>query len=77
MKQLVETKKAFLPSEGYNKRVATEHVYHHSEVITKPARSKEEEPQTGLAHFYRCTETDAIRQWGFDRFNTRYNDVGN
>lgn len=53
----------FLPSRGLGERRATLHVFSHSEVITlRPVGG----PITGLAHFYRCTETDELRRWGFD-----------
>jgi hypothetical protein len=55
---------AFLPSEGLNERRATLHVFDHSKVITLMTSSG---PSTGLAHFYRCTETDHVRRWGFDQ----------
>lgn len=58
---------AYLPSEGLNERRATLHVFDHSKVITLPAPgATKDETVTGLAHYYRCTETDAVRRWGFD-----------
>lgn len=58
---------ALLPSEGLNARRATLHVFDHSEVVTLPLPGgKPGEATTGLAHFYRCTETDSLRRWGFD-----------
>jgi hypothetical protein len=54
-----------LPSEGLNERRATLHVFDHSKVITLPG-AKKGETTTGLAHFYRCTETDTLKRWGFD-----------
>ena len=63
---LPETTTARLPSNGLNNRRATVHKYDHSAVITIPARTKDERPTTGLAHFFRCEETGMLRVWGFD-----------
>ncbi len=51
---------AFLASEGLNDRRATLHKYSHSEPVTLP------NGLTGLAHYFRCTETGELRRWGFD-----------
>lgn len=55
---------AFLPSAGLNERRATLHVFDHSEGIT--LKNEEGNPTCGVAHYYRCTETGAVRRWGFD-----------
>ncbi len=62
--QPVQTLEAFLPSHGLNNRKATKHRYSHSEQVTKNIDGK---PVVGLGHFYRCTETGELRQWGFDQ----------
>jgi len=56
---------ACLPSSGLNERRATIHVYDHSEKVTLNFAGRD--PVTGVAHFYRCTETGSMRRWGFDR----------
>lgn len=56
---------ALLPSNGLNERRATLHIFDHSELVTLPG-AKKGETVTGLAHFYRCTETGERRRWGFD-----------
>lgn len=65
MKMPVRTEEAFLPSKGLNERRATRHVYSHSELVTLPGEKKGE-TVTGLGHFYRCSETNELRRWGFD-----------
>lgn len=65
---------ALLPSEGLNERRATLHVFDRSEVITIMTASGK---VTGLAHFYRCTETDHVRRWGFDSTLGAKDDGGN
>lgn len=67
MKHPVERAYAYLPSKGLNERRATLHKYDHSQMVTKPPLERGGKPQTGTAHFFRCTETDSLRQWGFDR----------
>lgn len=64
MKYTVQTLEAFLPSHGLNCRTATRHRYTHSERVTKIIDGR---PQTGIGHFYRCSETGELRQWGFDQ----------
>ena len=64
MKYTVQTLEAFLPSHGLNNRKATLHVYSHSEAVTK--KFCDGAPATGIGHFFRCTETGELRQWGFD-----------
>ena len=59
------TTKAFLPSEGLRQRRATLHIYDHSEVLTVPGPDRTSYV-TGLAHFYKCSETGELRRWGFD-----------
>lgn len=59
----VEPLSAFLPSTGLNYRKATKHIYSHSEPKTVRCGGK---MITGLAHFFKCTETGELRQWGFD-----------
>jgi hypothetical protein len=56
-------KPAFLPSHGLNDRRATLHTFVRSEVITL---HNETGPITGVAHFFRCSETGEERRWGFD-----------
>lgn len=58
---------ALLPSETLNKRRATIHTYSHSQIMTVASSYKSGAPITGIAHFYRCTETLELRVWGFDR----------
>lgn len=53
----------FLPSTGLAYRRATKHTYSHSEPKTVRNGSK---MITGLAHYFKCSETGEIRQWGFD-----------
>ena len=65
MKHTVTTLEVFLPSVGLNERRATLHKYAHSEQITK--KGADGKPVTGVGHFYRCTETDTLKQWGFDQ----------
>ncbi len=65
VKFAVTTGEAFLPCPGLNNRRATRHVYSHSELVTLPARVGAA-AVTGLGHFYRCTETNELRRWGFD-----------
>lgn len=60
----VQTKTALLPSAGYNGRKATLHTYAHSELVTVTIDRK---PVVGLGHYYRCSETNELRRWGFDR----------
>lgn len=64
MKSPIQTLEAFLPSHGLNNRKATKHVYSHSEMITK--KFCDGTPVTGLGHFFRCSETGELRQWGFE-----------
>lgn len=56
---------AILPSKGLNERRATLHVFDHSEIIELPAYKGGKEHVLG--HFYRCTETESIRLWGYER----------
>ena len=53
---------AYLPSAGLQGRRATLHVWDHSKehTIHTPERKI-----TGIAHWFRCTETGTIRVWGF------------
>ena len=60
----VHTVEAFLPSHGLGNRKATLHKYSHSESVPKRLDGK---PVVGIGHFYRCTETGELRQWGFDQ----------
>ncbi len=64
MKLPVHTVEAFLPSPGLNNRKATLHRYSHSESVMKTVDGGT--PVVGIGHFYRCSETGEIRQWGFD-----------
>ncbi len=57
-------KTVFLPSAGLNERRATLHTYSHSELIQ--VRGDGGKKITGMAHFFRCTVTGELRQWGFD-----------
>lgn len=57
-----ETDRAYLPSAGLGFSRATLHVYHHSEEYLGIG---EKLPMLGTAHIYRCTETGAMRRWGF------------
>jgi hypothetical protein len=54
---------AYLPSAGLKERRATLHTFSHSDLVTVKVDGRS---VTGLGHFYRCTETDEVRQWGFD-----------
>lgn len=63
MKPSVETLEAFLPCHGLNNRKATLHRYDHSEPVTKRVGDT---TVAGIGHFYRCSETGEVRQWGFD-----------
>lgn len=53
----------FLPSTGLGYRRATLHHYSHSAPLTLRNGSK---TITGLAHYFKCSETGEVRQWGFD-----------
>lgn len=59
----VTVTRALLPSEGLNERRATFHTYSHSEVATI---TRGREKITGLAHYFKCSETGELRRWGFD-----------
>jgi hypothetical protein len=63
MKITTPTPAVFLPSAGLNERRATLHIYDSSEVLTLKIDGK---ATTGLAHFYRCSETGERRRYGFD-----------
>lgn len=67
MKLPIHTDTARLTSAGYNynPKIWTLHKYDHSAVLTLPG-AKKGETQTGLAHYFRCTETGELRVWGFD-----------
>lgn len=62
--QPITTLEAFLPSVGLNNRKATKHKYAYSEQVTKTVDGK---AVVGVGHFFRCTETGELRQWGFDQ----------
>lgn len=55
---------AILPSEGLGGRRATLHVFSHTGTIT--IKHPGGNSTKGIGHFYRCTETGSIRQWGFE-----------
>lgn len=61
---------AILPSKGLNERRATLHVFDHSEPTVVNTNGK---PVTVLGHYYKCTETESIRLWGYETptFNLR------
>lgn len=63
----IRTTSAFLVSAGLGprNRRATLHTYSHSEIITLPGETRNT-TVTGLGHFFKCTETGEVRQWGFD-----------
>ncbi len=58
-----ETLKAWLPSAGYDHRQATIHEFDHVEAITLDDSHGQEYRVNGL--MYRCTETGALRLWGY------------
>lgn len=48
---------------------ATKHVYDHTEEL--PAVDPDGKPDgSGFAHFFRCTQTGAVRRYGFDKLGT-------
>jgi hypothetical protein len=55
-----ETTTAFLPSDGLNRRRVTKHHYSHSSPATG------DRGEEGIAHYFRCVETNALRRWGFE-----------
>lgn len=63
----VETTEVFLPSTGLNYRMTTKHVYAYSDVVTVRCGST---MVTGIGHFYRCSVTGELRQYGFDSQRT-------
>lgn len=63
MKERKDFAPAILPSKGLNERRATLHVFDRSEPTQIDVNGK---PVTVLGHFYKCTETDAVRLWGFE-----------
>jgi hypothetical protein len=72
----VTTKTALLPSAGYNGTKVTKHTYAYSDLLTIQPRDKVNPPVTGMAHYYKCSETGEIRVWGFDATYGAYKDQG-
>lgn len=64
MKLPITTTEPCLPSPGLGNRRATKHKYSHSEQVTKLIDGR---PVVGVGHFFRCSETGELRQWGFDQ----------
>lgn len=57
---------AYLVSSGYGIPKATKHVYHESRAATLP-QSRGIPAQAIWEHIFRCTQTGALRRWGYEK----------